>query len=271
MTQGVVNALWFSPTGTTRKIVGEIAKEVARRTNAKLREIDITPPQERTKELVFAKDEVVVFGVPVYAGRVPNIILDYLYSIKGNKAKVIAVVLYGNRHFDDALIELTEILKEDGFQVVGAGSFVGEHSFSRTLAAGRPNKEDIVLAKKLAEAVTKHLKSKEVVDVNIPGDGSALKYYQPQRQTGEKIDIRKVKPQVSEACNECGRCVLLCPMGSIVKGNVREYRGICIKCGACTKGCPQQARYIDDEGYLYHKEELEKRYMRDKDSAIYID
>ena len=271
MTQGIVKALWFSPTGTTKRIVSEIAKAVVNETGSKLCEVDITLPQKRTEVLAFAKEQLVIFGLPVYAGRVPNVLLEYLYSIKGNGAKVIAVVLYGNRHFDNALIELTEILKQDGFQVIGAGSFIGEHSFSKTLAAGRPDEEDIALARKLAKVAVKRWQDENLVVTNIPGDSSLLEYYRPRKKSGEAIDIRKVKPKVNEKCNKCGSCVTLCPMGSITGGDVKAYQGICIKCGACTKGCPQQARYIDDEGYLYHKRELEKECAEAKKSAIYID
>ena len=48
----------------------------------------------------------------------------------------VPVVLFGNRNFDDGLIELRNILTEDGFMPVAGGAFVGEHAFSRTLGAG---------------------------------------------------------------------------------------------------------------------------------------
>lgn len=72
-------------------------------------------------------------------------------------------------------------------------------------------------------------------------------YYQPRDRKGVSIDIRKVKSLVSDACDDCKICADVCPMGSISHENVREYTGICIKCGACIKKCPKQARYYEDE------------------------
>ncbi|MPN11374.1 hypothetical protein SDC9_158675 [bioreactor metagenome] len=84
------------------------------------------------------------------------------------------------------------------------------------------------------------------------------------------IDIRKVKPKTNDKCNNCGICVKVCPMGSISSENVREYTGICIKCGACIKKCPQNAKYYDDENYLYHKKDLEEEFQRRAEPETFL-
>ena len=61
---------------------------------------------------------------------------------------------------DDALIELRDIM-EKRFKTIAAAAFPAEHSFSTTLAGGRPNEKDLQLAedfaRKLAETLTKNL------------------------------------------------------------------------------------------------------------------
>ena len=105
-------------------------------------DIDLTPPAARREVYRFTPDDLVVFGVPVIAGRVPNVLLKFLDTLQGGGALAVPVVLYGNRNFDDALIELRNILQDRGFYAIGAAAFIGEHSFSRILAAGRPDSSD---------------------------------------------------------------------------------------------------------------------------------
>lgn len=88
----------------------------------------------------------------------PNVLLPFLKErVQGGGALAVAVVLFGNRNFDDSLIELRDILCADGFAVVGGAAFVGEHSFSRTLGAGRPDAADMAemddFSRALAEKV----------------------------------------------------------------------------------------------------------------------
>lgn len=260
-------AVYFSATDTTKKTVLTIADEAARLLGAEREDYDFTLPGMRENGFAAGKDDLVIFGTPVYAGRVPNVMLKYLATIQGNGALAVPVVLFGNRNFDDGLIELRDILENTGFHTVAAAAFVGEHSFSKALAAGRPDaddmKEALAFAGKVAEKV-KGLPEGEVpAPVEVEGVPHPYRgYYQPRDRKGVSIDIRKVKSLVSDACDDCKICADVCPMGSISHENVREYTGICIKCGACIKKCPKQARYYEDEGYLYHQHELEEGYTR---------
>lgn len=266
-----VIAGFFSPTGTTRKMVCYIAKKIADGLSLCVEEVDFTLPDVRNQALSFTKESMVIFGVPVYAGRVPNILLKYLQMIVGNGCLVVPVVLYGNRNFDDALIELRDILETAQCSAIGAGAFVGEHAFSKTLGTGRPDGGDYIASDRLAAGVLAKLAADDLVHpVIVPGRSPSPGYYQPRDRQGNAIDIRKVKPLVNERCNNCGICAAICPMGSISNKNYGQYQGICIKCGACIKGCPQEARFYDDPGYLYHKEELEKEYSRRSESVVWI-
>lgn len=268
-------AVYFSATDTTKKTVLTIADEAARLLGAEREDYDFTLPGMRENGFAAGKDDLVIFGTPVYAGRVPNVLLKYLATIQGNGALAVPVVLFGNRNFDDSLIELRDILENTGFHTVAAAAFVGEHSFSKTLAAGRPDaddmKEALAFAGKVAEKVKGLPEGEAPAPVEVEGVPHPYRgYYQPRDRKGVSIDIRKVKSLVSDACDDCKICADVCPMGSISHENVREYTGICIKCGACIKKCPKQARYYEDEGYLYHQHELEEGYTRRAAISLFL-
>ena len=268
-------AVYFSATDTTKKTVLTIADEAARLLGAEREDYDFNLPGMRENGFAAGKDDLVIFGTPVYAGRVPNVLLKYLATIQGNGALAVPVVLFGNRNFDDGLIELRDILENTGFHTVAAAAFVGEHSFSKTLAAGRPDaddmKEALAFAGKVAEKVKGLPEGEAPAPVEVDGVPHPYRdYYQPRDRKGVSIDIRKVKSLVSDACDDCKICADVCPMGSISHENVREYTGICIKCGACIKKCPKQARYYEDEGYLYHQHELEEGYTRRAAISLFL-
>ncbi len=266
-------AMYWSATGTTKRVVTTIAAHVAQVLGVPLKEYDFTSPAARQGAPDFAPENLVIFGTPTYAGRVPNVLLKYLATVEGHGAAAVPVVTFGNRAFDDSLIELRDILAEHGFVPFAAAAFVGEHSFSTTLAAGRPDADDLAQAVEFAAQVAARV---QAVDVDTPPiavsgrEREERTYYQPRDRAGNPVDIRKVKPKTSEACDDCGLCAKLCPMGSINPENVREFIGICIKCGACVKKCPKGAKYYDDPGYLYHKTELEEGYRRRAAVSIFL-
>ena len=234
-------------------------------------------PDFRRRNLSFKRGDLVFFGVPVYAGRVPNLLLPYLREfISGGGAAAVPIVSYGNRNFDDALKELAQLLERAGFFTAAGGAFVGEHAFSEILGAGRPDAEDLDLADRLGIAAVKKVSSENWprqphVPVKVPGEEPLRPYYVPRDRRGNHINILKVKPKTDRnRCTGCGLCASLCPLSSIDSGEPSLITGICMKCGACIKKCPKRAKFIDDPGYLYHRTELEEVYARRSGSRIYI-
>lgn len=268
-------AVYFSATGTTEKTVKTIACAAAQVLDAPWQSISFTLPEERQEKLQFSTGDLVILGVPVYAGRVPNVLLPFLTEkVIGNGALAVPVVLYGNRNYDDALMELRNILQANHFACVAGAAFVGEHSFSRVLAAGRPDGEDCALMEGFAQAVgrkVRRLPFTPETAVAVGGCDPIRPYYKPRDREGNFINILKVKPVTDmEKCTLCGLCAEKCPMGSIRVDNVAEVAGICIKCCACVKGCPTGAKYFTDEGYLYHQHELEEMYARRGEVEMFL-
>lgn len=267
-------AVYFSGTGTTRRTVERIAGGIASRLNLPAESVDFSRPAVRQETLRFGEKDLVVFGTPVYAGRVPNVLLPFLRErIVGGGALAVPVVLFGNRNYDDALIELRNILAADGMHPIAAGAFVGEHSFSRVLGADRPNAEDETLMDEFAArvaALAAGLDAAPVKSVAVRGQEPLRPYYTPRDRAGNPINILKVKPKTDMSrCGGCGLCADLCPMGSIDPADVSAVRGICIKCCACVKGCPTGAKFFDDAGYLYHQHELEAQYARPAENEVF--
>ncbi len=179
-------------------MITQIAETLAENIDNKtpLENIDFTLPKVRNKQISFTEDDVVLVGVPVYAGRVPNVLLKYLNSIKGNGAIAVAVVVYGNRNYDDALIELKDILQSRDFKVIAGAAFIGEHSFSKKLAQNRPDEKDMGIIKCFADKIYVKLSTENNYDdVIVKGNKPYRQYYRPINKYGIPVDIRKVTPK----------------------------------------------------------------------------
>ena len=107
-----VYAVYFSATGNTRKVTTTLANALAVSFDVPLEVRDFTLPAAREEAYEFAVGDLVVFGMPTYAGKLPNKLLDFVKSgFHGNGALAVPVVTFGNRSFDNSLAELCACLE----------------------------------------------------------------------------------------------------------------------------------------------------------------
>lgn len=270
---GKIQAVYYSATGTTEKVVTAVAKALACRLGKPLETVNISTPSERERELPFTASDLLVVGTPTYAGRIPNKMLPYFQTkLTGNGALAVPVVLFGNRSFDNSLAELCAELEAHGFHTVAAAAFVGQHAFAPRLASGRPDGEDIAQAERFAEKIAEKVQALTGTSspVQVPGDPAAP-YYTPMGMDGQPAKFLKAKPLTDlDKCTKCGVCAAVCPMGSIDPADVSSVPGICIKCQACVVKCPTGAKFFNDPAFLSHKAMLEANYTRRAEVGLFL-
>ena len=203
--------------------------------------IDITTPDGRKQKLQTSENDLLIVGVPVYMGRVPALITDWLGAVEARNTPVVCVVVYGNRAFENALLELKDILSKRGCVPVAGAAYIGEHSFSSAeipTAGGRPDATDLTHAELFGRKVNEKLRAVSSIEnasnANFPGEI-------PYGGIMELWDVDFIA--VGEACTHCGLCAEKCPAGAVAPEDGRSIDTVkCITCCACIKSCPHGAR-----------------------------
>jgi len=239
-------AIYFSPTGTTKATVLAIAKA----TGIPFENIDLTLPNARESyRQSFGTDDLVVVGLPVYAGRIPQNLDEFFSGLKGNCTPATAVVVFGNRDYNDALIEMKMRLEDRGFRVRSAAAFIGQHTHSDKIATGRPDTSDLSIAEHFGQMILSG------IDENtIPGDLKVKGNY-PFSWLG--FDPKFIpagyppRPRLitDDNCEECKLCIQNCPWRAIAPDRSRDYSR-CMICYRCLKMCPSHAIHVTGEEFL---------------------
>lgn len=217
----------FSPTGGTKKIADAIAAGFG----TPIVEMDLA---KADPAVTLGDNDALMAVLPVYAGRVPQVSLERLSALKAKGQKAVAVVVYGNREYEDALLETKDALEARGFLVIAAAAFLAEHSIVRSIAAGRPDGEDEALCRQFASDVM--AKADDTAPVQVPGN-TPYKELKPSA----------FHPAASESCVKCGVCARQCPVGAIPMDDPSQtLNDLCINCMRCVQVCPVSSRALPD-------------------------
>jgi ferredoxin len=258
-----VNLIYYSPTGTSKKVLEGIAKGLGVKG---VTHIDLTPVEAATKSHSIPAGELAVIATPVYGGRVPVVAAQRFKTVKGNGTPAVLIAVYGNRAIEDALIELRDITTEQGFKAIAAASFVAEHSFSNEatpIALGRPDAEDLNKAKSFGEQVKTKLEGMtKIVEVKVPGN----KPYKERNPSGPRFP-----ETTADTCTLCGACAEACPTGAItVTDKVETVKEKCTACSACVKACPTGARVWTNEGVKKAATWLHTEYSKRREPEYFL-
>lgn len=217
----------FSPTGGTKKVADIIKKELCEN----IEEIDLSNINFSNFDL---NGDLAIISMPSYGGRAPKIAIERLKQIKSNGIKTIIIAVYGNRAYEDTLIEMYDEATANGFKVIGAISAVAEHSIIRKYAKNRPNIDDEFQLKNFAHKIKEKLNNLDNTIPNIPGNHPYKNF--------KGINLI---PKTTKKCNKCGLCAKNCPVGAININNVSEIDPQkCISCMRCVSNCPKSAKKI---------------------------
>lgn len=232
-----ISLLYFSPTKTTKKILEAIAIGMAVKTPI---HVDLTSV---SNDFVEVKSDITIIGVPVYSGRVSPTAVERLKKIKGSGPAII-VVVYGNREYEDAMLELKNISLEQGFNPIASAAFIGEHSFSTEqlpIAKSRPDEKDLDKAKTFGAEIQKLIKEAGFLNqsVSVPGD-------YPYKVLVPRPEVAPIT--IESKCDRCGICISVCPTDAIQMNGLPDTDSHkCILCCACVKYCPTNARLNDND------------------------
>lgn len=237
---------FFSPTGGTKKVAMALQDgflDGIPQLEPSVQSYNcLTPVQRQNKVPTFDEQDLLVFCFPVFKGRLPLALQDWP-ELKGNGASAVVVSVYGNRAIEDAAREAMAMLQDHGFKIIGHIEALAEHSLERSIGAGRPNSEDKAklcgIAKEILEKCAKSTETKTSLPELTFDRTTPLKPLPEGTFAPEPID--------SDACEKCGRCANICPMGIIDPMTQRvapENIAKCISCLACTQACRHALRRL---------------------------
>ncbi len=217
----------FSPTGGTRACGEIFCKGISRNIN--------TVNLGSRSFAVEPEYDLAVFALPVFGGRIPAVAAEKIGTLDGTGKKAITLVVYGTRAYEDALLELNDVVASSGFRIIASGAVVARHSIVPAVGRGRPDRDDEKSLAEFAEKVLKKLESGEESPVSVPGNF-------PYRNA---MNV-PATPVCLPECIQCGKCVSICPVAAIrlEDDGIKTDVDTCIPCMACTSACPEKARVL---------------------------
>ncbi len=250
-----IHQIIFSPTGGTRRVSESLCQGMDKEsilTDLCVKAADIQLPH-------IQEDDLAIIAMPVFAGRVPALAVERLRMVKPNGAKCVVVAVFGNRAYDDALLEMQDVATEIGFRVIAAVAAVAEHSIIRKYGKGRPDANDEQILRQFGAEI---LRKTSGNDYSMPQVSGKYPYKQ-----GGKVPY----PKGRRGCNRCGVCANQCPADAIPLSDPKRVdTAKCISCMRCVSVCPVGARSIGAVMNFLATQGLKKVCATRKENELYL-
>ena len=119
---------------------------------------------------------------------------------EGSGALAIPIVTFGNRSFDNGLIELRNELEKHGVHTIAGAAFAAEHAFSHKLAAGRPDEKDWKEVQQFIEKTADKIDRMTEIPkrISVKGEEPIPDYYRPLGIDGKPAVFGKVGAELTE-------------------------------------------------------------------------
>ncbi|TFG00521.1 MAG: hypothetical protein EU542_08005 [Promethearchaeota archaeon] len=245
-----VGILYFSGTNMTAELAKAIQNEFIQQ-GIKAELVNLLTHIQNDTTPTIDNYNGVIFGFPVYGGRAPNIVRDWLQKLRGNEKISAMFFTYGGVSMGSAHYSTQSILEEQGFRVIGSAEFLAKHSYNVApgcnLVPNRPNEDDYQVARDFIRKLLDKMQQENPQQISFEAP--------PERRPKRKGNKKKTKkrrrspfpfPSREEDCSMCLKCEEECPTRAFNAQTGEADPDNCIRCMRCVVICPDNVIFMGD-------------------------
>ncbi|MBQ7734203.1 MAG: 4Fe-4S binding protein [Synergistaceae bacterium] len=240
-----LHLIYFSPSGSTEKIVKEIASVIE---GLPVETHNLLTSQSRKKYYKFGPDDLVIMG-SISAGKLFTLSEELFACLEADNTPFIGVITYGNAYYGIALKEMLERAEKCGFKVAALGAFIARYSIDTTLAEGRPDSQDKEIIHEFGRKAYEKILQGDLALHDMPKTSwgewdkgrELIAFREKHPEVPYTLPPEYKAKEISDSCIKCRTCERNCPTDAINIDTKTFDLDKCIGCWGCINRCPKHA------------------------------